>query len=295
MRRLQSPTASRCLPFGPFAPFVGSAGNAGFAGLTWQRCCPGYLLTPPPLTLSALWCLEWKHKTTAYQQKRIQFFMKLPLKWSALINMCFQTEIIYTKLHYTDKSAGSPTHYTYRSCLATGTRPWSSWHARGRRPQKDQKNLKYSFYYGGLWKLILMLMLAEVWTSAVTESTEHYSCLCTLPSLCLILYTCDWNTWIQRLRGVHQHLCTESIFKEKNFNRGKVGRTGLPQSDNKTSAVLKVDTQRPPGSVVFGIYGWCQRTLWSQKGFPTVHYNPGGQLGISWPAVRSIYWRYILL
>lgn len=137
------------------------------------------------------------------------------LKWSALINMCFQTEIIYTKLHYTDKSAGSPTHYTYRSCLATGTRPWSSWHARWRRPQKDQKNLKYSFYYGGLWKLISMLMLAEVWTSAVTESTEHYSCLCTLPSLCLILYTCDWNIWIQRLRGVHQHLCTESIFKEK--------------------------------------------------------------------------------
>lgn len=89
-------------------------------------------------------------------------------------------------------------------------------HARGRRPQKDQKNLKYSFYYGGLWKLMLMLMLTEVWTSAVTESTEHYSCLCTLPSLCLILYTCDWNTWIQRLRGVHQHLCIESIFKEKN-------------------------------------------------------------------------------
>lgn len=117
VRRLQSPAASRCLPFGPFAPFVGSAGNAGFAGLTWQRCCPGYLLTPPPLTLSALWCLEWKHKTTAYQQKRIRFFMKLPLKWYALINMCIQTEIIYTKLHCTDKSAGSPTHYTYRSCL----------------------------------------------------------------------------------------------------------------------------------------------------------------------------------
>lgn len=166
VRRLQSPTASRCLPYGPFAPCVGSAGNAGFAGLTWQRCCPGYLLTPPPLTLSALWCLEWKHKTTAYQQKRIQLFMKQPLKWSALINMCIQTEI-YTKLHYTHTSTGSPTRYAYRSCIATGTRLW------GRRPWKDPKNLKYSFYYDGFWKLILMLMLAEVWTSAVTESTEH--------------------------------------------------------------------------------------------------------------------------
>lgn len=51
--------------------------------------------------------------------------------------MCIQTEIIYTKLHYTDKSAGSPTHCTYRSCLQEPGRE-----APGMSEEDDHKKIR---------------------------------------------------------------------------------------------------------------------------------------------------------